>query len=467
MMRTAVLLSTFAIAGMASAQIFQSGFENWTGTTPDGWMGSKSSIAATSVTQVTDNVHGGSYAVRLANTSSSHVRFTTQPLTVTSGQNYEISFWVRGSGQIRVGLYDGRAGNGYAGYTPYTAATSDWQLVTQTIQAAYDTTGAQFILSVMSTAAPEHLVVDDVNIGNAAPMAPTSIYDIQFTSDASGDSPLNGQVVLTSGIVTGTYITYTNVEPPVPQYRYTYIQDGSGPWNGIVIFDYYNNNNSSAIGDSVVVTATVDEFNNLTELSGIQSFEVVASGLAGPAPQVVATGDVALEALESVLVQVQQATCTVVPSGATFGKWNVDDGTGDAVVGKVMYTVTPEPELGQMFNVTGVVSYTNYENVPEYNIQPRMASDVTGTSGIVDAGVLNTIRFGPNPATNLLQVNLGQAAGSSVEYVLADLQGRAVQTGTFSGSQGTVQVSEMATGLYHLTLRSNKLVKSVAVQVAH
>lgn len=466
MMRTAVLLSSLAIAGMASAQVFQSGFENWTGTTPDGWMGSKSSIAATNVTQVTDNVHGGSYAVRLANTSSSHVRFTTQPLTVTSGQNYEISFWVRGSGQIRVGLYDGRAGNGYAGYTPYTAATSDWQLVTQTIQAAYDTTGAQFILSVMSTAAPEHLVVDDVNIGDAAPMAPTSIYDIQYTTNPSGASPLDGQTVLTSGVVTGTYITYTNATPPVPLNRYTYIQDGSGPWNGIVIFDYTDNNNIAAIGDSVVVTATVAEFNGLTELSSLQHFEVVASGLSVPAPFVVATGDVALEPLESVLVQVLNASCTVAPSGATFGKWNVDDGSGDATIGKVMYTVTPAPMVGQVFNVTGVVSYTNYNNVSEYNIQPRMASDVTGTSGIADAGVLNTISFGPNPATGLMQVNLGQATGSVVQFELTDLHGRAVQSGTFTGSQGQINVAGMATGLYHLTLRSKELVKSVAVQVA-
>lgn len=466
MMRTAVLLSSLAIAGMASAQVFQSGFENWTGTSPDGWMGTKTSIAATNVAQVSDNVHGGTYAVRLTNPATGHVRFTTQPLTVVSGQNYDVTFWLRGAGNIRLGLFDGRAGNGYSPYTDYTSATSDWQEVTLSVIAAADTSAAQFILSVQSTVAPEHIVIDDVNISESAGLTPTSIYDIQYTTDASGASTMDGQTVLTSGVVTGTYITYNNAVPPAPLNRYTYIQDGSGPWNGIVIFDYADNNNIAAIGDSVVVTATVDEYNNLTELSGIQSFEVVASGLAGPAPQVVATGDVALEALESVLVQVQQAACTVVPSGATFGKWNVDDGTGDAVIGKVMYTVTPAPELGQVFNVTGVVSYTNYNNVSEYNIQPRMASDVTGTSGIADAGVLNTISFGPNPATNLLQVNLGQATGSSVEYTLTDLQGRAVQTGTFSGGQGQVNVASMAAGLYHLTLRSSKLVKVFAVQVA-
>ncbi len=449
-MRTAVLLSTLAIAGMASAQVFQSGFENWTGTSPDGWMGTKTSIAATSVTQVTDNVHGGTYAVRLENTTSSHKRFSTQPIAVTNGQNYSVSFWVRGAGDVRVGLYDGRPGgsSGYATYTPYTAATSTWQQVTVSIAAAYDTIGGEFILSVRNSVAPEHLVIDDVTISDAAPLTPTSIYNIQYTTDPSGDSPLNGQSVLTGGIVTAV-LTGSGY----------FIQSGSGLWNGIYVYDQ---NNTPSMGDSLTFTASVSEYFNLTELSGVSAYTVVSSGNTLPAAYDVATGDVSLEPLESVLVRVSNANCTEVPSGATFGKYKVDDGSGEAVVGKVIYTTTPDPVLGTAYNVTGV----NYYSFGEYNIEPRMASDVEFSSGIADAGVLNTISFGPNPATGLMQVNLGQATGSVVQFELTDLHGRAVQSGTFTGSQGQINVAGMATGLYHLTLRSKELVKSVAVQVA-
>jgi hypothetical protein len=449
-MRTAVLLSTFAIAGMASAQIFQSGFENWTGATPDGWMGAKSNIVATSVTQVSDNVHGGTYAVRLENATSSHKRFSTQPLAVTNGQNYSVSFWVRGAGDVRVGLFDGRPGgsSGYATYTPYTAATSTWQQVTVSIAAAHDTTDGEFILSVRNTVAPEHIVIDDVTISDAAPLTPTSIYAIQYTTDPSGDSPLNGQSVMTGGIVTAV-LTGSGY----------FIQSGSGLWNGIYVYDQ---DNTPAMGDSVTFTASVSEYFNLTELSGVSAYAVVSSGNTVPAAYEVATGDISLEPLESVLVRVTNANCTEVPSGATFGKYKVDDGSGEAIVGKEIYTTTPDPVLGTAYNVTGV----NYFTFGEFNIEPRMASDVEFSSGIAGAGVLNTISFGPNPATNLLNVHLGQATGSSVEYTLTDLQGRAVQTGTFSGSQGQVNVASMAAGLYHLTLRSNKLVKVFAVQVA-
>ena len=454
-MRTAVLLSTLAIAGMASAQVFQSGLEDWTGTAPDGWGTSGvTNIGAANITQVADNPHSGSYAVRLTNAASGHKRFGTQSVTVVNAQNYTVSFWVRGAGEVRVGLYDGRTGGsaGYAGYSPYTVVSSpnDWIQVTQSVAAANDTTGGQFILSVRNTAAPEHLVVDDVNITVAAPLTLTSIYDIQYTTDPSGDSPLVGQTVLTGGIVTG--------DLPAANDGY-FVQSGTGPWTGVYVYD---TDNTPAIGDSVTFIASVTEYFGITELSSVSAYAVVSSGNA-VAPYVVATGDVSLEPLESVLIRVLNASCTEVPGGANFGKYKVDDGSGECVIGKVMYTTSPDPEIGNSYNITGV----NYYSFSEYNIQPRMASDIEFASSISTSGVLATVAVGPNPTKDLLQVNLGQAAGSAVDYTLTDMQGRMVQKGQFTGARGQLNVSDMPTGMYHLTLRSSEMVKTFAVQVAH
>lgn len=452
-MRTAVLLSTLAIAGMASAQVFQSGFEDWTGPTPDGWVGAKTNIDLAGVTQVTDNVHGGSSAVRLENTTSGHKRFSTQSIAVTNGQNFEVTFWVRGNGEVRVGLYDGRAGSsaGYAGYSAYTVVASpdDWTQVTQSIAAAYDTTDAEFILSVRNTVAPEHLVVDDVTISEAGPLTPVSIYDIQYTTDPSGDSPLNGQTVLTGGLV--------SADLPAAGDGY-FVQSGSGPWSGVYVYD---TDNTPSIGDSITFMASVSEYYGITELSSVSAYTVVSSGNAVVAFDV-ATGDVSLEPLESVLLRVLNASCTEEPGGANFGKYKVNDGTGDAVIGKIIYTTAPSPLLGNTYNITGV----NYYSFEEYNIEPRMESDVEFANAISEAGVLASVQVGPNPAKNILNVSLGQAAGSQVLYTLTDMQGRAVQSGQFSGAQGQLNVNDMATGLYHLTLRSSKLVKTFAVQVA-
>ncbi|MEO5584358.1 MAG: T9SS type A sorting domain-containing protein, partial [Flavobacteriales bacterium] len=120
------------------------------------------------------------------------------------------------------------------------------------------------------------------------------------------------------------------------------------------------------------------------------------------------------------------------------------------------------PLIGNTYNITGV----NYYSFAEYNIEPRITTDVEFASGISAAGVLTAVQVGPNPATSILNVSLGQATGSQVDYTLTDMQGRMVQSGQFSGAQGQLNVNDMATGLYHLTLRSSELVKTFAVQVA-
>lgn len=463
-MKKTLLITSLMLAAGANAQVVESGFEAWTGNTPDGWAGSKSHTVNLAYSQVTESVHGGSSALGLATTGTDHRRFSTQPVTVENGVEYTVSLWVRGAGEVRVGLFDEReASSGFSPYSSWTAATSGWTQVTKTVTAIKNSSIAEFILSVRNATAPNILVVDDVTITSTGGLQTLSIRDIQFTGNPDGASPHSGEVVRTSGIVTGTYITYTNAEPPQPQYRYTYIQDASGAWNGIMLFDYVDNNNVANLGDAVTVVATVEEFNRLTQLSGIQSFEVTATGQAGPEPVVVETGDVAAEAFESVLVRVENATCTLVPSGASFGKWNVDDGSGDAVVGKLIHTVAPTPQLGQVFNVTGVVSFTNFNNTPEYNIQPRVAADVDLATSLADLNGADITIF-PNPATNAVTLDLGTLNGRT-EYSVIDATGRIVLTNVSTSVRNTIDVSTLTTGMYVMSLRNNGSTWSTRIAV--
>ncbi|MCI1751376.1 MAG: hypothetical protein LKM36_00500 [Flavobacteriales bacterium] len=460
-MKNALLLALALTAGASQAQLFQSGFETWNAGVPEGWGGSKTSTTPTfTYTETTTDPHGGTSAASIHVADASHQRLSTQPLTVVSGNQYTVSFWVRGSGSIRAGLFDNRlTASGYA-YAGYVEAGSSWALVTQNILADNDYALAEFLISTKGTATtPADVVVDDVTITENGAAVPISIYSIQYTTDPSGDSPLAGQTVLIGGIVSAVD-TLTSGTNPAPQNVY-YVQDAPGAWNGIYVYDYPDSPNHPQIGDSIVMSAAVSEYFGITELSSIASFQIVQSGLTPHAPLDILTGELSSEALESVLVQVQNANCTVIPSGATFGKWNADDGSGDAIIGKEMYTTTPAPILGQAYNVTGIVSF----GFDEYAIQPRMASDVEIASSIADAGVLATVQVGPNPATDQLTVNLGQAANSNVLYTLTDLQGRTLQTGTFTGARGELEMASMATGFYHLTLRSAKLVKAFGIQV--
>ena len=168
LLHSILTLCVMLFTAMGFAQVnTNGGFENWTGSSPDGWMGSKSNIGADNVVQVTSGAHTGDYACQLINTASGHKRFTTQSIHVDNGTQYVISFWVKGGGDIRVAMYDGReTGSGYSPYSAYHSVNStNYQQYTDTVVAANTTDVGEFILSVRSTNEDaNHLIVDDVTI---------------------------------------------------------------------------------------------------------------------------------------------------------------------------------------------------------------------------------------------------------------------------------------------------------------
>jgi hypothetical protein len=434
-----------ALGGSLQAQtVFSSDLESWTNNLPDGWMGSKTSIAQADVTQASDNPHGGLYSVRLNNDTTSHRRFTTQPQTVVDGESYVISFWVRGQGEVRTGIFDGRSsGSGYGPYNNYvTVSSNTWQQVSQTVSCANDTTGAEFIISVRNTIAPDHLVIDDVNIEVSGPPAPTSIYAIQFTSDPNGSSPVANQGVLTGGIVTGV----------VAGFGY-YIQAGNGPWSGIYVSD---NNNTVNRGDSVTLGGTVEESFGFTRLNNVTGFTLVSSGNPQPAVSTVSTALANTEAYESVLCQVVNVPCVVAPN--QFGEWKLYDGDS-LYVDDQMYAYTGV--VGTSYDVTGCLFYS----FGEFKLEPRDANDVSVASSIAENGVFATVSLFPVPATDLLTIGLGELAGSRVEYVLSDLTGRMLLGGVLTSERSTLDVSGLPAGGYLVTLRAKGAVQAMKVLV--
>ncbi len=185
----------------------------------------------------------------------------------------------------------------------------------------------------------------------------TSIYDIQYTEAATGDSPYDGQEVATTGIVTA-----------VDGDKF-WIQDGMGAWNGVYV--YYTNTPGPVRGDSVVVYGTVVEYNNLTEISPVDSIDIVSNGNTLPAPAEITTAEVNTEDYEGVLVQVEGVNETAPDQ---YNEWDVNDGSGAAMVDDKLYLYNPT--IGNTYNVTGVVEY--FYN---FKILPRDDND------IIDLGV--------------------------------------------------------------------------------
>ncbi len=446
-----ILLATIVLlnAHWALSQVvFSSNLSSWSGTPllPTDFMGNKSNIETDSVQQVTTGNQFGMYAARIINEQSTHRRFTTQPMQVDSGATYEIKAWVRGNGDVRFGLFDGRStGFGYAPYSSYTTINSATnQMINATLICEKDTSNGEFIISIKSTMAPAHIIIDSVVIvKQGTPQTPfVSIYDIQYTTNPNGDSPYNSQIVKTAGIVTAFYSAGY------------FIQDGNGPWSGLFVYD---NTNTVNLGDSVEVTGIITEYFNMTEMTNVSAFNLISSGNPLPVPLVVTTAQANTEPYESVLCKVNNAQCTNPNAG--FGLWTVNNGSaGDTLkVDKIIYQY-PNPALGSKYNITGVINYA----FGEFRIAPRNASDVQLITGIDQVNSYNVNVF-PNPAVDYINV----MANTKVQVFVYDLNGRLVYENNHNNGIIKINTADWNNGIYILQLNDGNMQKQYRIEVLH
>ncbi|MCH7612302.1 MAG: lamin tail domain-containing protein [Candidatus Marinimicrobia bacterium] len=207
------------------------------------------------------------------------------------------------------------------------------------------------------------------------------IYDIQYVSDPATDdaSPLDGQTVTISGVVTAEFWGSSSN-------RYLYVQDAEGPWNGVVVFEYdgwdeFDFTTSAGIthsvaeGDSVTLTGTVDEYFGLTEIVDVTDVIIHGPAVNMISPSAVTAGQVMTggseaEAYEGCLVKI----VSVVVDGPDLGngEWSISDGTNSMRVDDI-WDYYYFPENGQaLAEVSGVMTYTYSDT----KLEPRLARDI-------------------------------------------------------------------------------------------
>ncbi|PTL39378.1 FN3 associated domain-containing protein [Alkalicoccus saliphilus] len=147
----------------ALEELANGSFEEWEDGLPVGWYGEASNTAMSRVNQ-SDDSFDGEYAVQLERDNTSHQRFTTEAYRMEEGAVYEVTFQVKGTGEIRNAMYaPGYHGNNYSNYSGYTVLEdSDWQEVTWEYEAPGNGE-AEIIFSVRNTSG-EHLLVDQVEV---------------------------------------------------------------------------------------------------------------------------------------------------------------------------------------------------------------------------------------------------------------------------------------------------------------
>ncbi len=239
-------------------------------------------------------------------------------------------------------------------------------------------------------------------------------------------SPLIEQVVTVQGVITSA-----------SDYSY-FIQDGSGPWNGVYVYD---NTNLPAVGDNVILQGQVIEYYDLTEITNITYFETVSSGNDLPAAVDLTTGFIGTsgEPYEGCLVKITNAACTNTDLG--FGDAYFDDGSGDCMIDDMLYTPEPAWVLGEYYSVTGVLTYT-YE---EYKIEPSSAADVSIGMALGSIEV-SVIHIYPNPTVDVLNFRLN----SNAKAYVYDTNGRLVLTQDVASGEVNIDVSGLRHGTYRI-----------------
>ncbi|MBN2639899.1 MAG: lamin tail domain-containing protein [Bacteroidales bacterium] len=270
------------------------------------------------------------------------------------------------------------------------------------------------------------------------------IYDIQYTTDASGDSPYKDMAVKTHGVVTGLNI-YNSV------FKGFYIQDSIGAWNGVYVYD--SQYPTVQIGDSVELIGTVTEYNGLTEITSLTELNVLAQGVTLPGPAVVATGDYANEMWESVYSKFENAMCT--DNTLTYGYVAFDDGSGSAKADDFLYSYNQSSDftVNNVYNVTGIILY----NYGGFTMNPLSASDIEDVTGINEPELADKVTLYPNPNNGIFRINTNGIFNGDVKVRVIDVTGRVVYQQIFSSSSNiSVNISNMSNNIYFITVEDQK-----------
>ncbi len=236
----------------------------------------------------------------------------------------------------------------------------------------------------------------------------------------SGDiSPYEGQIVTTTGTVTAFY-------------RDGYfIQAGQGPRTGLYIWDPWR---FPAIGDSIVLRGEVKEHFGLTEIANPSFYRLIKTDRKVPEPEVITVADVG-EDWESVLIQIEDATCTFSNHWSNFRMWRVNDGTGELNI-QNNEVFSFDPVFNRNYTITGPLNFT----YSEWKIELRNLQDVADPTNVFDYQPAKRLTLYPNPTDGIIVMQTPDTGGANPKFTVYDMLGAEKLSISVKGSPGEVQI---------------------------
>jgi len=213
----------------------------------------------------------------------------------------------------------------------------------------------------------------------------TTIYDVQFVPFGGDASPLEGQTVNVTGIVTAAKGEFSD--------SFCMIHEGNTYFEGIKIYATYNYDGEINEGDEITVSGFVTEYYGETEIyvPFNEAVTILSTGNANYGYAAVTTADIdpddtGSEAYEGQLISVSNVTVTAEPDG--YGQWYIEDASavGAMVDDYGYYSYTP-----QLFDVLDEVRGVLMYSYDQFKIEPRYDEDIVGPPRIAD------VRYSPIP----------------------------------------------------------------------
>lgn len=283
-----------------------------------------------------------------------------------------------------------------------------------------------------------------------------SIYNIQYTTETSGDSPHINEQVRVSGIVTAININQDD-------FIGYFLQDSSSTWNGLYVYD--PGRDSTQLNDSLTVVAIVAEYNNVTQVSYVVEYIVNSTGNTLPDPLIITTGETDLEPYEGVLVTVENAEC--INNDMGYDEVELNDGSGAIIVDDYIYnyTGTDAFTVSNIYRVTGVMYYSS----GDYKIIPRNAGDIEDVTVVNDPFAGVNIHLYPNPSNGLFKLVINNVKNESLGIEIMNLQGQILYRNVINDPTGfseIIDLTKFGKGLYFLRINDgNKtMVEKILIQ---
>ena len=446
------IIAILAGGAYATNLLQNPGFESWVSGAPEFW----SNDDGITVTQNSDTVLSGNYSAKIVLTTQdqSDADFFQEYIPVTEGNMYTAGtsiFDNDSAGKARIVVYWFASDSSYISgtYGSYSSDNPDWSVVLDTVVAPDGAAYAKFDIRFYDVASnwdgDAEFFLDGaffLEMGEPAPDTLT-IMEIQGQSDTS---PYEGQIVVTTGVVTAVFGNNFFLE-----------EQPGGAWHGIYVYRGGVSDPPVAVGDSLLITGTVSEYYGMTEITNIVDLLILSYGATVPGPTLLATNDVNDEAYEGVFVKVDNAQCTNDDLG--YGEWEVDDGSGPVRIDDM--GVPYSPILGNLYMVQGPVMYS-YGN---YKIEPRTETDIVdyGATDVEEGALKGDVAFKllTNPARGKAVFQFAPYISGKVEITLYDMTGKAVRVlnKDLAGGSSRVEMNleGLPGGVYFYSVRAGGL----------